>query len=539
MKKSIISAIFLIFLIFTLGYFINNAKLQRANYSLIEKSINNITLLNKDLDYYFKNSLAYDNFDIIQNKIKSFENELKKIKENKLLKDINNDELKNTIRNLESSIKFKFQTINKAKSHKAVLNNSYRIIQRLNNKRVSKNLNDLYTIIMTIDKNSSLDIKDEFEKMSNIDKLYTNKFDILFIKHSRVILEHQMKFNNLQNKLTKLNIDTLLKKFNILYDEYSQKSNKQAELSISILFILLFVAIVLYLYNEYKLNITNKKLSRFKDTLHNSNNIIVVTDKNETIKYVNKAFLKTTGYSLDEVLGKKTSILKSGQKSKEFYKKLKETIHSGKKWSGEFINKNKNGNLIYEKASITPVFDDKGAIIEFIAVKLDITKEILSQQQLKEQEKLLINQTKLASMGEMIANIAHQWRQPLSVISTGVTGMQLQKEYGLLTDEEFHKTCKFIDKNVQYLSNTIDDFRNFIKGDKIKTYFNLNNQINSFLHLIEGSCKTHNITIISDIPTDIEIEGFENELIQCLMNIYNNAKDALIQNDIKEKYIFI
>ncbi len=539
MKKSIISGFLLLALLFTLAYFINNAKIQRANYSLIERSINNISILNKEFDYYYRTSLVYDNFDIIQYKIKFFKNEINNIKNNQLLKKIKDDKFQNIIKDLDKLIRLKFETINKAKSHKAVLNNSFRIIQRLNNQGVSQSLNNLYTIIMTVDKNNSLNIKNEIKKIEKIEKSYVDKYDKFFLKHSKVILEHQMKFLNLEKKSIKLDINKLLIEFNTLYKEHSQKSNDKADLAINALFFFLLIGIVLYFIKEYRLNKTNKMLIRFKETLHNSNNIIVITDKDENIKYVNDAFIKSTGYTLSDVVGKKTNILQSGQKSKKFYQNLKKTIHSGKKWSGEFINKNKEGNLIYEKASITPVFDDKGKIIEFIAIKLDITKETIIEQQLKEQEKLLVDQSKLAAMGEMIANIAHQWRQPLSVISTGVTGMQLQKEYGILSDEEFNKTCKFIDKNVQYLSNTIDDFRNFIKGDNNKTIFDLEKQIHSVLHLVEGSTKRHDITIVLDLQNDIKINGYENELIQCFMNIYNNAKDALIQNDIEKKYIFI
>ncbi len=539
MKKSIISGFLLLTLLFTLAYFINNAKIQRANYSLIERSINNISILNKEFDYYYRTSLVYDNFDIIQYKIKFFKNEINNIKNNQLLKKIKDDKFQNIIKDLDKLIRLKFETINKAKSHKAVLNNSFRIIQRLNNQGVSQSLNNLYTIIMTVDKNNSLNIKNEIKKIEKIEKSYVDKYDKFFLKHSKVILEHQMKFLNLEKKSIKLDINKLLIEFNTLYKEHSQKSNDKADLAINALFFFLLIGIVLYFIKEYRLNKTNKMLIRFKETLHNSNNIIVITDKDENIKYVNDAFIKSTGYTLSDVVGKKTNILQSGQKSKKFYQNLKKTIHSGKKWSGEFINKNKEGNLIYEKASITPVFDDKGKIIEFIAIKLDITKETIIEQQLKEQEKLLVDQSKLAAMGEMIANIAHQWRQPLSVISTGVTGMQLQKEYGILSDEEFNKTCKFIDKNVQYLSNTIDDFRNFIKGDNNKTIFDLEKQIHSVLHLVEGSTKRHDITIVLDLQNDIKINGYENELIQCFMNIYNNAKDALIQNDIEKKYIFI
>jgi len=142
-------------------------------------------------------------------------------------------------------------------------------------------------------------------------------------------------------------------------------------------------------------------------------------------------------------------------------------------------------------------------------------------------------------MGEMIGNIAHQWRQPLSVISTGATGMKLQKEFDLLTDDSFNQTCDAINDNAQYLSKTIDDFKNFVKGDKEKKLFKLENDIKSFLHLVEGTIKTNNIIMKIELDGEIEILGYENELLQCLINIFNNAKDILKEKGLKNKYIFI
>jgi len=153
--------------------------------------------------------------------------------------------------------------------------------------------------------------------------------------------------------------------------------------------------------------------------------------------------------------------------------------------------------------------------------------------------KKLEKSEKLASMGEMLDNIAHQWRQPLSIISTIATGMQLQKESNILNDEKFYDSCKVINKNAQYLSKTIDDFSNFIKGDKEKKDFSLNEGITTFLHLIEGTIKSNNIKLILDLEEEVIINGYENELMQCLINIFNNSKDALIENNIKNKYIFI
>jgi signal transduction histidine kinase len=142
-------------------------------------------------------------------------------------------------------------------------------------------------------------------------------------------------------------------------------------------------------------------------------------------------------------------------------------------------------------------------------------------------------------MGEMIGNIAHQWRQPLSVISTSASGIKVQKEYGILEDSFLFEACDAIDKNTQYLSQTIDDFRNFIKGDRLKKRVSAQELIESFTHLIEASAKSHEIKIIQNIQKDFIFEGYENELKQCFMNIYNNSKDILKEKKLDQKLFII
>ena len=156
----------------------------------------------------------------------------------------------------------------------------------------------------------------------------------------------------------------------------------------------------------------------------------------------------------------------------------------------------------------------------------------------RQNELILMQQSKMASLGEMIGNIAHQWRQPLSVISIGATGLKIQKEAGILNDEEFIETCDSINNNAQYLSNTIDDFRNFIVGDREEVKFNLNQNINSLIDFVLGKSKSHNVNIVTRLDKDIELHGFPNELLQCYINIFNNSFDAFNDKQ-KEKYIFI
>jgi len=158
---------------------------------------------------------------------------------------------------------------------------------------------------------------------------------------------------------------------------------------------------------------------------------------------------------------------------------------------------------------------------------------------LRKKDKVLFEQSKLASMGEMIGNIAHQWRQPLSIVSTLATSTVLQNENGTLNDERLEKNMDIITDNVQYLSQTIDDFRNFIKHDRDKSVFDLKKTMNIFLELNSSWIQSDNLQIISNFQSNIKFEGYENELTQCFINIFNNSKDALKDLDIFDKLIFI
>ncbi len=170
----------------------------------------------------------------------------------------------------------------------------------------------------------------------------------------------------------------------------------------------------------------------------------------------------------------------------------------------------------------------------------DLEKRIeLEVEKMKEVQEKLFKSEKLAAMGDMIGNIAHQWRQPLSVITTASTGMQMQKEFGTLSDERFTNSCDMINNNAQYLSETIDDFKNFIKGDSIEVQFNIEDKMNSFLHLVESVVTSDDIHMVLDFQKDITLNGHPNELIQCIMNIFNNSKDALTEKEVENKHIFI
>ncbi|WP_428024916.1 ABC transporter substrate-binding protein [Arcobacter sp.] len=157
----------------------------------------------------------------------------------------------------------------------------------------------------------------------------------------------------------------------------------------------------------------------------------------------------------------------------------------------------------------------------------------------EEKNKILLKQSKMASMGEMIENIAHQWRQPLSNISVAASGIQLKKEMSTLSNEELNETLEHILSTAKYLSNTIDDFRSFFNMEKELKLVNIEDIIDKALLLAGSRYLKDNFVIIKNIE-NIEFKSSENDLIQVFLNIFTNAKDALDEN-VKEgiKYLFI
>ena len=158
--------------------------------------------------------------------------------------------------------------------------------------------------------------------------------------------------------------------------------------------------------------------------------------------------------------------------------------------------------------------------------------------ELKAKDRLLFQQSKMASMGEMLANIAHQWRQPLSAISTLASSSIIEDELGILNNktsvEHFEKIMKF----TNFLSKTIDDFSDFFKTNKEKILFEPCEIIEQALIILNNQIKKNDIHIIKDF-SKYKIINLQNELMQVILNLIKNAIDVLVQNDVLSKYIFI
>ncbi|WP_419767769.1 transporter substrate-binding domain-containing protein [Arcobacter sp.] len=157
----------------------------------------------------------------------------------------------------------------------------------------------------------------------------------------------------------------------------------------------------------------------------------------------------------------------------------------------------------------------------------------------KKQEQLLIQQSKLAEMGEMISMIAHQWRQPLSALSTVIQNIHLRHSLGKLDKEYLEKQRVLSNALTDKMSKTIDDFKNFFKPNKEKQLFSIGDALQQTIFLIDDSFKSNNIKIENRISYDAIICGFESELSQVLLNILTNSKDAFLDLKIKNPCITI
>ena len=332
---------------------------------------------------------------------------------------------------------------------------------------------------------------------------------------------------------------------NRIYTKWVQtaKIEQKIDYRFAIMITVFFTVImILFIFWNVKLNKEVDKRIEAENLLQDTNDKfsalyqlsplgLSLTDMDGNYIEFNDAFEKICGYTKKELESLDYWQLTPKKYEQEELQQLEKLKNSGAygPYEKEYIRK--DGRHVPINLNGVVVINSKGekyiwSIVEDITIR-------------KRDEQVMAQQSNLASMGEMIGNIAHQWRQPLSVISTGATGIKLQKGFGSLTDEYLIEACDTINNNAQYLSKTIDDFKDFVKGDGIRELFNLEKNIESFLSLVHGAVISNNINIVLNLDKGIELNNNGNELIQCLINIFNNAKDALADVNVQEKYFFI
>ena len=317
----------------------------------------------------------------------------------------------------------------------------------------------------------------------------------------------------------------------------------------------------------------------YQKAIENSN-IVSKTDVSGIITFVNDEFCKISGYSYDELIGQNHNIVRHPDIPTSNFENLWNTILSKKSYKATVKNLTKDKKTVYLNTTITPILDDNENIIEFIAIRYDVTVEVELKKRLEQKEKeleelnqnlelkvkeqtkqlkelnktleqrvieeirkneekqkLLFWQSRMASLGQMLANIAHQWRQPLTELNLTLFNMKKASlNHNEKKIEDFYKQSQNL---ISSMSITIEDFTNFFNPLKQKKNFEIKNAIIKSLTILKKMIEQEDIKIKVDVPIKYKVLGVSNELSQVIINLIQNAKDAFIQNNIQNKEIFI
>lgn len=293
------------------------------------------------------------------------------------------------------------------------------------------------------------------------------------------------------------------------------------------------IGVVLVFSDVTQQYVTQAQISRLTQVVNQNPFSTIITDCDSVIQDVNTQCIQMTGYRKDELLGKKMNIFCSGMHSKSFFTELWDTISIKKQmWRGVIINKMKDGRKLDCNSTIFPLYNSNNEIINYVSIQEDVTEQNIKN-------KLFMMQTRQAQMGEMLSMIAHQWRQPLSIISALMSKQRVEIELENYTLEGLNKRVKDVDQQVQYLSHTMTDFKDFFKPDKEKTDTRNSILFNKALGLIGHTLKENKINILQTHQHDEPYQTYEHELVQVILNILKNAQDAFIEKAILDPQITI
>ncbi len=290
-------------------------------------------------------------------------------------------------------------------------------------------------------------------------------------------------------------------------------------------------------------NLENKILAQkhFLDTiLDNVDAFIFMKDKNRVFRYVNSKVAELFQLPADEIIGKVDTDIIPKEVADSFWESDLEVLTKLEKISTEEYFEDENTKRYYWSVKIPYTLEDNTPTV--LGFSSDITLLKQQEDELKAKDRILYHQAKISTMGEMIENIAHQWRQPLTLISSAATGTKLKNEMQILDNEELIENMENINNQAQYLSNTIEDFRSFFLSDNYNIKkVNIKNSIEKTSTLIKDAFSDLNINFVINIEEEIYFKCNENLFIQSLINILNNAKDALKEiNELDyDKYVFL
>ena len=266
-----------------------------------------------------------------------------------------------------------------------------------------------------------------------------------------------------------------------------------------------------------------EEIRQLSKAVEQSSASIVITDIDGNIEYVNPKFCERTGYSVEEVLGQNPRILQSGKTPTEVYKEIWKTITVGEEWSGEFMNKKKSGEFYWEHASISPIKDEKGKIVQYLAVKDDITeRKQMESEILKAKE---VAETATQAKSDFLANMSHEIRTPMNAI-IGMSHLALQTELSPKQNDYVTKTYNAANSLLGIINDILDFSK--IEAGKMEMEsipFMLEEVLDNLANLITVKTREKELEFLISTEQDLPLGlvGDPLRLGQILINLANNA----------------
>ncbi len=337
---------------------------------------------------------------------------------------------------------------------------------------------------------------------------------------------------NVLKKFDLLNSDILRHSISINKPKGFFEKNRKLIDSTFILMPLLFLLIIGLIVNIVKkVNLEIKLLEQAKldnVLLNNIKSIIYWKSKEGIILGCNDALCKLLNLSKNKIVGKDLSIIfpeicQKVDDSKAFVSDLETTL------------RNRNNELIHVLIRRKRYLNKKNEEAGIVTIINDITDLKKLENQRKKDEQFMIQRSKLYEVGEMITSVAHQWKAPLIEISTIAQELLYKKDISKNSSKEF---VDEIMTQVKYMTNTIDDFRDFIKPSIRKSEFEVNSAINQLLRVVEHNTKYNYINVEINYEEDkiYTIYGYANEFKQAILNILNNSKDSILKRRQTEDF---
>jgi PAS domain S-box-containing protein len=264
-----------------------------------------------------------------------------------------------------------------------------------------------------------------------------------------------------------------------------------------------------------------QELRKLSHAINQSPTIVIITDPEGTIEYVNPHFTRVTGYSLVEAVGKKVNIVRSGRQDQAFYRELWETITAGHTWNGRIQNRRKNGEVYWQRTTISPIFGEDGKITSFLCVAEDITSEVRAQQQLMESDKL-------AAIGTLAAGVAHEFKNYLGGIIGNASFAidDLQEEGGLEAARETFTQIIEMGEKANDVAMSLLTFSRTQPDDFSPE--DLRKVISRSITMVEKELINQSIEIVTYLEEDIPpVEVSASRIQQILMNLFINAQHAV------------